>query len=115
MLKPEHLNQVLSSVLHPVGDLADMLVPLIIRPISTVENEKGSHWKQEQVYRAPKNCCRTAFCSMAAVGRKPFVRNTVTISNYMHIFNFLFNILLSPFLTSVLLLFSTEDMSRNDT
>jgi len=44
-----------------------------------------------------------------------FVRNTVTISNYMHIFNFLFNILLSPFLTSVLLLFSTEDMSRNDT
>jgi len=43
------------------------------------------------------------------------VRNTVTISNYMHILNFLFNILLSPFLTSVLLLFSTEDMSRNDT
>jgi len=43
------------------------------------------------------------------------VRNTVTIFDYMHIFNFLFNILISPFLTSVLLLFSTEDMSRNDT
>ena len=43
------------------------------------------------------------------------VRNTVTIFGYMHIFNFLFNILLSPFLTNVLLLFSTEDMSRNDT
>ena len=43
------------------------------------------------------------------------VRNTVIIFGYMHIFNFLFNILLSPFLTIVLLLFSTEDMSRNDT
>ena len=43
------------------------------------------------------------------------VRNTVTIFGYMHIFNFLFNILLSPFLTDVLLLFPTEDMFRNDT
>ena len=30
------------------------------------------------------------------------VRNTVTISNYMHIFNFPFNIPISPFLTDVL-------------
>jgi hypothetical protein len=43
------------------------------------------------------------------------VRNTVTIFDHMHIFNFLFNILISPFLTDVLLLFSTEDMSRSDT
>jgi len=43
------------------------------------------------------------------------VRNTVTIFDYMHIFNFLFNFLISPFLTDVLLLFSIEDMSRNDT
>ena len=43
------------------------------------------------------------------------VRNTVTIFGYMHIVNFLFNILLSPFLTDVLLLFPTEDMFRNDT
>ena len=33
------------------------------------------------------------------------VRNTVTISDYMHIFNFLFNILLSPFLTSFTIIF----------
>ena len=46
---------------------------------------------------------------------QPVVRNTVAIFDYMHIFNFLFNILISPFLTSVLLLFSTKDMSRNDT
>ena len=43
------------------------------------------------------------------------VRNTVTISDYMHIFNFPFNIPISPFLTDVLLLFSTEYMPRNVT
>ena len=45
----------------------------------------------------------------------PSVRDTVTISDYMHIFYFPFNIPISPFLTDVLLLFSTKDMSRNDT
>ena len=44
----------------------------------------------------------------------PSVRDTVTISDYMHIFNFPFNIPISPFLTDILLLFSTKDMSRND-
>jgi hypothetical protein len=43
------------------------------------------------------------------------VRNTVTISDYMHILNFPFNIPISPFQTDILLLFSTEDVSRNVT
>ena len=43
------------------------------------------------------------------------VRNTVTISDYMHILNFLFNIHISPFQTGVLLLFSTEYVSVNVT
>jgi hypothetical protein len=37
-----------------VGNLADMLVPLITGPISTVENEKGGHRKREQVYETPE-------------------------------------------------------------
>ena len=43
------------------------------------------------------------------------VRNTGTIFDYMHIFDFLFNIPILPFQTDVLLLFSAEDMSRNVT
>jgi len=55
------------------------------------------------------NLKHSCFCSSLPV------RNIGIISDYMHIFNFLFNIPILPFQTDVLLLFSAEDMSRNVT
>jgi len=72
MLKPKGLNQVLSGVVHPVRKLENMLSPLEIRAPGAFKYENGNHRKGKQVHKPPEESCRTAFCPVAAVGRRAF-------------------------------------------